>query len=326
MSWKCWKLFPILLGAGVTLLHATPTITSVSGCPNGPNVAPQITAGVTAGTPFPNGFPFCIYGSFTVGNSPFAVWQDTASGATFEAGPANSNITPTYIQMFLPASIIAAVAVPGHADPVVITVSEGANTATSGFQVNPPLSAKGAFNGTVGKPLTVTLYSFGTPPYANSFSNGSAPPGMNAFPTTSPAWSGTPTQAGTFSFAFIVTDAYGTQAAAEESIAITLPPLLIANLSPLPGGQVGVAYSDTFSATGGAGPPYAFSVYKGTLPQGNNADSGRAIERNAHYLWHRQFHHPSGGLRRQYLFGRFHAGYCSGEADPDDSGAQQRGD
>ena len=267
MSRKCWKLFPLLLAAGATMLHATPTITSVAGCPNGPTLPPQISGGITAGTSITS-LSFCIYGSFSPGSGPVIVWQDAASGGSATFSGAGALITPAYIQINVPQKLFTSVAVPGHADPVNITVSEGGSTAAASFAVNPPLAAGGpSFTGTIGSILTATLYNFGTGPYADSLNSGSGAPGMGGFPTNSPIWSGTPTLNGTFNFNFTVSDAWGNLLTAAESFSIGPPPLLLTNFSPLPAGQAGVPYTYTFTATGGTG-GYTFSLLKSTLPPG----------------------------------------------------------
>src|ERR1039458_10790556 len=123
MSRKCWKLFPLLLAAGATMLHATPTITSVAGGPNCPTLPPQISGGITAGTSITS-LSFCIYGSFSPGSGPVIVWQDAASGGSATFSGAGALISHSYCQINGPQKLFTSVAVPGHADHVHLTRSE----------------------------------------------------------------------------------------------------------------------------------------------------------------------------------------------------------
>src|SRR5205807_1626822 len=92
--------------------------------------------------------------------------------------------------------------------------------------------------------------------------SGSPPAGVTL--GASGAITGTPTSAGTFNFTATVTDA--ASATANRSFAITISPatLTITTVSLLPNGTVGVAYSQSLSASGGT-PPYQWS---GSAPAG----------------------------------------------------------
>ncbi|MFO1313015.1 MAG: IPTL-CTERM sorting domain-containing protein [Burkholderiales bacterium] len=113
--------------------------------------------------------------------------------------------------------------------------------------------------------------SGGVPAYGNwQVIAGSLPPGLSLDPSTG-ALTGTPTTAtgSPFSFTVQVTDAQPVNASKVFSLTINPPaPLSIATASPLPGGVVGNAYSQTFAATGGL-PPYGnWQVIAGSLPPG----------------------------------------------------------
>jgi Putative Ig domain len=265
ISRKCWKLLPILL-AGATL-HATPTITGVFGCPGGANQGPQIGGGITAGTNIPQ-LQLCIYGAFSPAAGPVTTWLDNASGGTITFTPVTSQVTATFIVVNIPKALFTSVVTPGKSDGVTITVNENGNISNSSFSVNPALQVGAqSFPGTAGTALTANLYNFGTAPYANVLNSGGGPPGMNAFPTTSPTWSGTPSAAGVYPFNFTVTDVWGNQLTAALSFNIQPAALHITTFPTLPGGQQGVAYSTTFAATGGV-PPYTFTVIKGSPAPG----------------------------------------------------------
>jgi hypothetical protein len=270
MSKKHWML-PILLAAGATLLPAqvpTPNVTSIAACPNGPLPAsPQIPA-ITAGTA--TGFELCIYGNFDIRLLSGISWLDTASQVTQSLRSEGDTITPTYLQVYVDPTLFASVVNSGQPDPVVITVAEGFNvplTSSGSFQVNPPITLGGpVYSGAVGSPANLTLYSGGTAPYTNTYQSKVVPPGFPAFPASATVWSGTPTQVGTFDFTFAVTDVWGNELSEQATLNVS-PALSITNLSPLPVGEVGVPYSDTFVATGGTGGS-AFLLYQSTLPPG----------------------------------------------------------
>lgn len=105
----------------------------------------------------------------------------------------------------------------------------------------------------------------GTAPYA--FTAASLPPGL----TLSPAGvlSGAPTTAGTFNAVVTATDAYG--ATGSETFPITIGAPMVTITSPaagaLPTATAFVAYSQMFTATGGAA-PRTFAVTGGALPPG----------------------------------------------------------
>jgi large repetitive protein len=76
--------------------------------------------------------------------------------------------------------------------------------------------------------------------------------------------SGTPPAAGPFTFSVTIADSQTpTQNSTSKSFSLTVTAPAITNTSPLPSATIGVAYSDTFTATGGS-PPYTWS--SGNLP------------------------------------------------------------
>ena len=79
------------------------------------------------------------------------------------------------------------------------------------------------------------------------------------------AITGTPTTAATSNFTITATDGLGATGA--RAYAVTINAAITVNPATLPNGTVGVAYSQTVSATGGNG-SYTFSVSAGSLPTG----------------------------------------------------------
>ena len=101
---------------------------------------------------------------------------------------------------------------------------------------------------------------------------GSLPTGLGLNAGTG-AITGTPTAAGTFNFTAQATSAgqNGTKALA---ITVNAAPVIVTTVSPMAGGTVGAAYSQTLTATGGDGVNYAWSVTAGSLPTGLLLNAG----------------------------------------------------
>ena len=118
--------------------------------------------------------------------------------------------------------------------------------------------------------------SGGTPPYASwVITGGAQPPGLSL--SSGGALSGTPTTAGTYTFAVRVTDSASATASASFQLTISPPGLVITTTSPLLAGQVNVAYSQTLGASGGT-PPYAsWVITGGTQPPGLSLSSGGVL-------------------------------------------------
>ena len=119
--------------------------------------------------------------------------------------------------------------------------------------------------GTVGTAYSQMLTaSGGTGGYTWAVSSGAWPAGLSF--TASGGISGTPIAAGTANFTVTVTDSSKQSASKALSITVAPPPVTVTTAS-LPGGTVGTAYSQTLTASGGAG-GYTWAVSSGTLPAG----------------------------------------------------------
>jgi hypothetical protein len=103
----------------------------------------------------------------------------------------------------------------------------------------------------------------GTSPFAWSVSAGSLPAGISL--SADGNLTGTPTATGTASFTVKVADANGQSAT--QATSITISAGVSTTFAAPPAGQVGVAYADTLTATGGTA-PYTWSVNAGSLPPG----------------------------------------------------------
>ncbi|MDQ6704655.1 MAG: putative Ig domain-containing protein, partial [Acidobacteriota bacterium] len=134
--------------------------------------------------------------------------------------------------------------------------------------------------GTVGAGYAQTLSaSGGVPPILWSLPAGSTlPSGLTL--NANGLLSGTPTAAGTFSFAVQAVDSSGAQQSATQTFQLTINGAFsITTASPLPGGSVGAAYSVTFSSSGGKS-PIDWSVAGAGLPAGLNLSSSGILSGN----------------------------------------------
>ena len=117
-------------------------------------------------------------------------------------------------------------------------------------------------NGSVGQSYSQTLVAAnGAPPYQWTAGAG-VPPGLTLNPSSG-SITGTPTTLGNYSFQVTVTDSANNTATSNFALTITAPSLTITTISPLFNGTVGVAYSQTLTASGGK-QPYQWSVVSGS--------------------------------------------------------------
>jgi hypothetical protein len=114
--------------------------------------------------------------------------------------------------------------------------------------------------------------SGGTAPYVWSVSSGSLPAGISF--NASGTLTGTPTATGTFSFTVKVTDANGQ--AATQVTSLTVNAGVSATFAAPPAAEIGAAYTDPLTASGGTA-PYAWSVNAGSLPAGITLSSAGVL-------------------------------------------------
>jgi hypothetical protein len=128
-----------------------------------------------------------------------------------------------------------------------LTVIQFLPTANPGVAYNQPLLVAG-----------------GASPYTFSIISGSLPAGLTL---NNGIVSGTTSALGTFTFTVKATDSSTPPVSTTQAVTITVAPPIAFAPATLPGGQVGVAYSATFTATGGSG-TILFGLVSGTLPVG----------------------------------------------------------
>ena len=159
-------------------------------------------------------------------------------------------------------------------------------TDTKGTNLNVGLAPAGTFNvitpdGPLAHAETSIPYSQriaitgGVWPYTFSLDSGTTlPPGLT-LDSALGTISGTPSQAGSYSFDIVVTDGKGMQAWGSYTIEITAP-LVITTADNLPRGTRTVSYTQSMSASGGA-KPYTFTRTSGLLPNSLNLSSAGVI-------------------------------------------------
>ena len=143
-------------------------------------------------------------------------------------------------------------------------------TINAAVAVNPASLA----NGTVGVAYSQTVSATGgSGSYTFSVSSGTLPAGLS-LNTGSGAITGTPTSAGSSSFTITATDGNGATGSRAYTVSIAVG--ISVSPSSLAAGTVGIAYSQTISASGGTG-SFTFSVTAGTLPAGLTLDSSGVL-------------------------------------------------
>ncbi|HEX3069057.1 MAG TPA: putative Ig domain-containing protein, partial [Thermoanaerobaculia bacterium] len=126
------------------------------------------------------------------------------------------------------------------------------NPAQSSFQAGVPLSQAFQQNGGI-DPITWS-------------ESGALPPGLS-FNTTTGVLSGTPTQSGTFPITVTAHDANGCSGTGSQYNLIIICPAITVTNPVVTTGTVNVAFSQTFTQSGGFGTT-TFSLFSGTLPAG----------------------------------------------------------
>ncbi len=104
----------------------------------------------------------------------------------------------------------------------------------------------------------------GTAPYTYTLLSGALPPGVTLL--NSGSFQGTPTSPGNFFVTVAYTDALGFGGTVNYTLNVAAPVITVLP-SSVPDAAVGVAYSQSFTASGGA-EPYTWSLVSGALPVG----------------------------------------------------------
>ncbi len=259
----------VTLGAATGLLSGTPTtagtyaftvrVTDHSGLSDTESVSLPIIAGPSLNFAAPpGGWTHTVYGDTlpeSGGTAPFT-WSVSAgslpAGISLSADGTLSG-TPTAAGTSSFTVKVTDANSQSATQATSLTISAGVSTTFAA----PPA-------GRVGVAYTDTLTAAGgTTPYTWSVNAGSLPPGITL--STAGVLAGTPSTAGSYPFTVNVIDQNGGISTA--SITFVVVGVLSLTFAAPPAGQVGAAYTDTLTATGGT-TPYTWSVSAGTLPAG----------------------------------------------------------
>ena len=197
----------------------------------------------------------------------------TATGGT---GPYTFAVTagtlPTGLSLAAGGGLTGTPTVAGAYSFTIQATDSGANTGSRAYNVtintapltiNPTSLPAGA----VGTAYSQTIVaSGGNGSYSYAVISGSLPTGLSLNGATG-AITGTPSAGGTFNFTVQGTDTSPNTGTRAYSVNIGANSLTVTPVS-LPNATQGVAYSQTVSASGGVGAPYAFTVSAGALPAG----------------------------------------------------------
>jgi len=240
------------------LTISCPTITLSPGTLPGATAATAYSQTVTASSALVGGsYSYSLTGSLPAGLSLNATTGEI-SGTPTEVGTFNVTIRATHDptgctgdQAYSLVVACATITLGGGAPPTNVTAGVAGYTHT--------FTATGGVS-----PWTFT-------------STGTLPTGLTLNPTTG-VLSGTPSAAGPFNFTIVATDsATGATCTGSAPFSVTVVcPAITVSPATLPGGIEGTAYSETVTATGGAG-PYTFAVTAGALPTGLTLGNDGAI-------------------------------------------------
>lgn len=179
----------------------------------------------------------------------------------------DSSTIPNNTDLTSPYSLVAFAPINNQ---VVLSDSQPVFVDNGALPTPPVFTTTTLLNGVVKTPYTKgIIITGGTPPYIYSISNAGLPPGMTLGGQDG-MLSGTPTEAGNYSFTIRVSDA--SNQVVTHDFVLTIDASGISNVLSittifLPNGNLGAAYNQTVVAAGGT-LPYHWVITGGNLPPG----------------------------------------------------------
>jgi len=185
-----------------------------------------------------------------------------------------SNQTTSSVTYNTPASVTTAFT----ATITATSVSNAAQSATLEIKVSPlPAIATTSLPAATAGVAYSTILSVagGTSPFTWTITSGTLPAGLVLSPTNG-VIAGTATSASSQLLTFQVTDAEGNSASQKVTLTVNPPPPPSVTTVSLAGADLGVAYSQTLTASSGVS-PYTWSLTSGSLPAGLSLSSAGVI-------------------------------------------------
>jgi hypothetical protein len=224
----------------------------------------------------PNGTVGVAYAQTITGSGGTAPYTFTVSAGTL---PAGLTLTSAGVLAGTPTTVGSSSVTIRGADVNNCAATIVATIVIAAAPVTPPgcpvltLAPSPLPGGTVGVAYSqVITGNGGTAPYTFGVTAGALPAGLTL--TAAGLLAGTPTTAGSVTFTIRGTDALGCFVEVISTVVIAAAPVTppgcpVITIAPptLPGGTVGVAYSQAITGSGGTA-PYTFGVTVGTLPAG----------------------------------------------------------